>query len=79
MYLHFIIFNPEIRHQPFRNKNNKIKEEIEKLKQSIEKREKLLQNENYVNKAPKNIVDLDREKLKKEKEELKILMNKVTD
>lgn len=31
----------------------KIKDEIEKLKQSIEKREKLLQNENYINKAPK--------------------------
>lgn len=56
----------------------KIKDEIEKLKQSIEKREKLLQNENYINKAPKNIVDLDREKLKKEKEELAILLDKIS-
>ena len=30
LYLHFIIFNPEIRHQPFRNKNNKIKENSNK-------------------------------------------------
>ena len=56
--------------------NNKIKEEIDRLRQSIEKREKLLQNENYVNKAPKNIVNLDREKLAKEKETLEILLNK---
>ena len=31
---------------------------------------KLLNNENYVNKAPKNIVDMDREKLKEEQEKL---------
>ena len=45
-----------------------ILEEIEKLNASILKREKLLANENYVNKAPAHIVDLDREKLKEEKE-----------
>lgn len=44
--------------------------EIEKLKQSIEKRTKLLSNENYVNKAPQNIVELDRQKLKEEQEKL---------
>ena len=44
--------------------------EIEKLKQSIEKRTKLLSNENYVNKAPQNVVELDRQKLKEEQEKL---------
>ena len=47
--------------------------EIEKLKQSIEKRTKLLSNENYVNKAPQNIVELDRQKLKEEQEKLQNL------
>lgn len=44
--------------------------EIEKLKQSIEKRTKLLSNENYVNKAPQNVVELDRQKLQEEQEKL---------
>ncbi len=48
-------------------------EEIEKLTKSIERREKLLANENYVNKAPSNIVDMDRNKLKEEKERLSSL------
>ena len=56
--------------------NNKILEEIEKLTASIERRKKLLTNENYVNKAPKNIVELDREKLKEEEEKLSLLKNK---
>ena len=56
----------------FENEVNKeqLQEEIKKLKASIERREKLLSNENYVNKAPKNIVDMDREKLKEEQEKL---------
>ena len=56
----------------FENEVNKeqLQEEIKKLKSSIERREKLLANENYVNKAPKNIVDIDRQKLKDEKEKL---------
>ena len=57
--------------------NKKIEEEIEKIKQSIEKREKLLQNENYINKAPKNIVELDRDKLEKERQTLRELLNKI--
>jgi valyl-tRNA synthetase len=56
--------------------NNKILEEIEKLTASIERRKRLLANENYVNKAPKNIVELDREKLKEEEEKLSLLKNK---
>ena len=48
-------------------------EEIKKLEASIERREKLLSNENYVNKAPANIVEADRIKLAEEKEKLAIL------
>ena len=49
-------------------------EQIKQLKDSIERREKLLSNENYVNKAPKNIVDLDKQKLEEEKKKLEELM-----
>jgi valyl-tRNA synthetase len=48
--------------------------QIELLKASIARREKLLSNENYVNKAPKNIVDLDKQKLEEEKKKLEELM-----
>ena len=47
--------------------------EIEMLKKSIERREKLLSNEGYINKAPKQIVDSEKEKLKEEKEKLKAI------
>ncbi len=47
-----------------------LKEEREKLLQSIKRRENLLSNKNYVEKAPQNIVEKDREKLKEEKEKL---------
>ena len=47
---------------------------IESLKESISRREKLLSNENYVNKAPKNIVELDKKKLEEEKEKLKTML-----
>ena len=59
----------------FKNEVNKeeLEADIKKLKDSIERRKKLLSNENYVNKAPKNIVDLDREKLKEEEAKLKLL------
>lgn len=50
--------------------------EIERLKSSIERRKKLLSNDNYINKAPKNIVDMDIKKLKEEEEQLKILESK---
>lgn len=52
---------------------NKKQEEIEKLKQSISRRENLLANENYVKKAPANIVAMDRKKLEEEKEKLALL------
>lgn len=54
--------------------NQSIKqEEIKKLEESIARRKKLLSNENYVNKAPKSVVDMDRMKLQEEEEKLKIL------
>ena len=46
---------------------------IKTLEQSIERRKKLLSNENYVNKAPQNIVEMDKQKLKEEEEKLEIL------
>lgn len=50
-------------------------EEIKKLEASIARREKLLSNENYIKKAPTNIVDADRKKLKEEQEKLQLLKN----
>ena len=48
--------------------------QIADLKASIERREKLLSNENYVSKAPANIVEMDRKKLEEEKEKLDSLL-----
>ena len=47
--------------------------QIKMLEDSIARREKLLSNENYVNKAPANIVELDRQKLAEEKKKLEEL------
>ena len=54
-----------------------LEEEANKLKSSIERREKLLSNENYINKAPANIVEIDRKKLAEEKEKLSYLLEKL--
>ncbi len=51
--------------------------EKERLENSILRREKLLSNENYVNKAPKNVVNAERENLEKEKKELELILEKV--
>ena len=48
--------------------------QINTLKASIERREKLLSNANYVNKAPANIVEMDRQKLEEEKKKLEELL-----
>ena len=48
-------------------------QQIKDLKNSIARREKLLSNENYVNKAPANIVEQDRQKLAEEKKKLEEL------
>lgn len=50
-------------------------QQIKSLEDSIARREKLLSNENYVNKAPKNIVELDKQKLEEEKRKLEELKN----
>ena len=50
-----------------------IKEEIKALEASIMRREKLLSNENYVNKAPSHVVEADRKKLSEEQERLSLL------
>ena len=51
--------------------------EKERLESSILRREKLLSNENYVNKAPKEIVETERKTLEKEKQELEIIIQKL--
>ena len=56
-------------------KDKLVKEtQIEMLKASIKRRENLLANENYVNKAPAKIVELDRQKLIEEKNKLEELL-----
>ena len=50
--------------------------QIKVLELSIQRREKLLSNENYVNKAPAKIVEMDRQKLKEEKAKLEVLKTK---
>lgn len=57
-------------------KANLIKEK-ERLENSILRREKLLSNENYVNKAPESIVNQERENLLKEKKELELLLTRI--
>ena len=47
--------------------------QIKLLSESILRREKLLANENYVNKAPAHIVEMDRQKLEDEKKKLEEL------
>ena len=74
------VFSNRVKAQIFFEKietdaDKKLKEkEISILKASIERREKLLSNESYVNKAPKNIVDQDRKKLEEEKKKLEELL-----
>ena len=48
--------------------------QIKLLQASIERREKLLSNENYVNKAPAKIVEMDKQKLEEEKKKLEELL-----
>ena len=47
--------------------------QINDLKASIERRKKLLANENYVNKAPANLVQKEKETLEKEISDLELL------
>ena len=57
-------------------KNNLLKEK-ERLQNSIEKRKKLLSNENYVAKAPQNIVEKEKEDLLKEENNLQNIINQL--
>lgn len=56
--------------------SNLIKEK-ERLMASINRRKNLLANENYVSKAPANIVENDRNNLQKEENELKLIEEKL--
>ena len=57
-------------------KANLIKEK-ETLENSIARREKLLSNENYVAKAPENIVNQERENLEAEKAKLDVVNDRL--
>ncbi|MBQ8681454.1 MAG: valine--tRNA ligase [Bacilli bacterium] len=54
-----------------------LKKEQDRLIKSIERREKLLSNENYLKKAPANIVETERLALAKEKEQLDLIVDKL--
>ena len=53
-----------------------IERDIYNLKNSIERRSKLLSNEGYISKAPKELVDSEKLKLKEEQDKLEQLLNK---
>lgn len=55
----------------------KLKKEALNLTNSIKRRENLLNNENYVNKAPKEIVENEKKSLEKEKKELEVISLKL--
>ena len=61
---------------------SKLKESLEKekerLENSIQRRQKLLSNENYVNKAPADLVSKEKETLEHELQELELIKNKLS-
>ena len=61
---------------------SKLKESLEKekerLENSIQRRQKLLSNENYVNKAPADLVTKEKETLEHELQELELIKNKLS-
>ena len=69
-----IAFKKEVNKDEELEKLNKEKEILEK---SIQKREKLLSNENYVTKAPKAVVDKDRNQLEIEKLKLSDIIKQI--
>ena len=69
-----IAFKKEVNKDEELEKLNKEKENLEK---SIQKREKLLSNENYVTKAPKAVVDKDRNQLEIEKLKLSDIIKQI--
>lgn len=58
---------------------SELNKEKEVLKSSINKRKALLNNENYITKAPKEIIEAEREKLISEKKRLQIIMSKLNE
>jgi len=76
-------FNNNIVKVYYDNKENEAQnkelllKEKERLTSSIARREKLLSNENYVAKAPANIVENERQQLLKEKQELELIISKM--
>ena len=76
-------FNNNIVKVYYDNKENEAQnkelllKEKERLTSSIARREKLLSNENYVAKAPANIVENERQQLLKEKQELELIISKI--
>lgn len=54
----------------------KLEKEELRLTSSIERRKKLLSNENYVNKAPSNLVENEKNTLEKEIKELETIILK---
>lgn len=54
-----------------------IKKEKERLEKSITRRKTLLSNQNYISKAPENIVNKEKEDLEKELNQLEIINNKL--
>ena len=69
-----ILYNDEIDHE---QELELLTKEKEKLESSIERRKKLLSNENYVNKAPANVVENDRIQLEKEEQRLNEILSKL--
>ena len=65
-YKYIIYYNDDLTN----DEKDKLLNEKSNLLLSIERRKKLLSNENYINKAPKNIVDNDKEALIKEEKHL---------
>ena len=60
----------------YEDKLLKKQKEIELLKSNIERRNKLLSNTSYVNKAPEKLVNEERTKLELEKNKLEELLKK---
>ncbi len=58
-------------------KNEQLQKERVRLEASIERRKKLLSNENYVAKAPAQIVEAERASLKKEEHELAAILHEM--
>ena len=60
-----------------KNNSSILKKDALNLTNSIKRRENLLNNENYVNKAPKEIVENEKKSLEKEKKELEVISLKL--